>query len=248
MTRPVQITDIRIDCGTQTRAATSSETVDAYAEAMSEGAKFPPIELVSDGSSLYLVDGFHRFLAAQRLDWRTIDANVTPGTLRDAILRAAGANDRHGLPRSAADKRHSVATLLSDDTWRQRTDSWIADQCHVHQTSVSRIRAEMFGNGQDSLRTRPDGTTVNIAGRGRKKSSSKMPVAEAVALPEPKSETEEILTDTSALDSIPAPAKVNAATSDGSNYNAVISSVMSWPSDKLSSLVTLIQNLLRSRQ
>ncbi|EWY35857.1 hypothetical protein N825_32650 [Skermanella stibiiresistens SB22] len=40
-----------------------------------------------------------------------------PGSRRDAVPHAVGANARHGLPRSNADKRDAVMILLKDPEW-----------------------------------------------------------------------------------------------------------------------------------
>jgi ParB-like chromosome segregation protein Spo0J len=63
---------------------------------MTNGATFPPIVLFHDGNQHYLADGFHRFMAAQRLAFKDIDADVQPGTKEDALWFALGANRTNG--------------------------------------------------------------------------------------------------------------------------------------------------------
>lgn len=58
--------------------------------------------------------GWHRVAGAEQAGLTEIEADVQPGTKRDALLYSAGANATHGLRRSNADKRRSVRLLLGD--------------------------------------------------------------------------------------------------------------------------------------
>ena len=53
----------------QTRVLLSADTVDDYAEAMRNRAKFPPVTVFADAEkdTLWLADGFHRVAAAGKL-------------------------------------------------------------------------------------------------------------------------------------------------------------------------------------
>lgn len=90
--------------GLQTRSELSPETVGEYAEAMQEGATFPPI--VTFGP--YLADGFHRVAAAQEIGLAELDADCREGTREDALRYALAANSAHGLRRTNADKRRAL--------------------------------------------------------------------------------------------------------------------------------------------
>lgn len=143
--KTLNINNIIIDKGTQSRAQISEETVSDYAEAMQAGDQFPPITVFFDGVDYYLADGFHRLHAAQRLGKASIQAEVRTGTLRDAILYSLGANDKHGLRRSNADKRKCVRTLLEDFEWGEMSVSEMARICCVSPQLVSAVKAEMDG-------------------------------------------------------------------------------------------------------
>lgn len=136
---------IRTDGGTQARAGLDSATVEEYAAAMSDGAKFPPVTVFYDGTRYWLGDGFHR-VAAHRKAYTSglveIQAEVKAGTRRDAVLYAAGANGSHGLKRTSADKRRAVEVLLFDDEWSKWSNNEIAKRCGVSLDLVNRMRRE----------------------------------------------------------------------------------------------------------
>ena len=130
---------IAFDAGTQIRAAIDQQVVADYAEAMTNGAQFPPIVLFHDGNQHYLADGFHRFMAAQRNAFADIDAEVRPGTKEDAVWFALGANSQHGKPLTKADKSHAVALALQ--AWPDRLHKDIAAQIGCSNELVSKVKA-----------------------------------------------------------------------------------------------------------
>lgn len=141
----VLISDINRDGGTQQRVNLNHEVVKEYAEAMREGAKFPPVKLTYDGTSYWLTDGFHTTEAAWSIGKTDIEAIVTKGSQRDAILASVGVNSDHGLRRSNADKRRAVTTLLEDEEWGNWSDREIARRCKVDHKTVGKIRQELTG-------------------------------------------------------------------------------------------------------
>lgn len=140
-----EIGNIRNDGGTQMRADLNPETVQEYAYSMREGNLFPPIIVFYDGETHWLGDGFHR-LAAHKLAKpdQPIPCDVRPGTRRDAVLCAAGANAVHGLRRTNADKRRAVETLLRDEEWGVWSDREIARRCHVSGMFVGNVRGDIL--------------------------------------------------------------------------------------------------------
>ena len=131
---------IRLDGGTQSRASLSESTIDEYAEAMANGATFPPVTIFHDESSYWLAEGFHRFHAHERAGRESIACDIRQGTRRDAVLFSAGANAEHGLRRSNEDKRRAVMTLLGDNEWREWSDREIARRCGVSDRFVNGLR------------------------------------------------------------------------------------------------------------
>src|SRR5437879_4495602 len=100
---------------------------------------FPPVHVVSDGKSYWLYDGYYRIESAKRAGKLKIEAQVTPGDRRLAILLSCGANATHGLRRTNEDKRRAVGRLLADKEWRQWSDHEIAKRCGVSQPFVGKM-------------------------------------------------------------------------------------------------------------
>jgi len=104
-----------------------------------------PVEITFDGLKYYLTDGFHRVMAHTRATRDYIEANVTPGTLEDAIRRSLSANAKHGLPRSNADRRKSVNMALDHEKWGKLSAREIAKMCVVSHTFVNNVISERSG-------------------------------------------------------------------------------------------------------
>jgi ParB-like chromosome segregation protein Spo0J len=115
---------IQRDGGTQPRAKIHPLTVVEYAQDLEAGANFPPVVVFDDGTNYWLADGYHRVEAALSIGLTQIVAIVRHGTKREAVLYSVGANAKHGLRRSQADKRRSVMLLLEDEEWSQWSDSF----------------------------------------------------------------------------------------------------------------------------
>jgi len=138
----LELNDIITEAGTQVRASINEEVVAQYAERMEEGDKFPAITVFHDGNSYYLADGFHRIMAASRLGFVDIEADVKRGTLGDATWYALGANKTNGQRLSRGDVRHAVEMAL--ETWPDKTQQAIADQVGCSQGTVAKVKAELI--------------------------------------------------------------------------------------------------------
>jgi hypothetical protein len=167
----LQVKEIRTDGGTQPRAAVDFKLVADYAEAMSEGAEFPPVTVFYDGSSYWLADGFHRLFATKKAGVAEIAADVVQGTQREAVLHSFGVNETHGFRRSADDKRRAVIRMLKDEEWGKWPQGQIAKVAGVSREYVSRVwqsvkdtvtynRSQVEG---------ADGRTINTAKIGKGK-------------------------------------------------------------------------------
>ncbi|MEY2831216.1 MAG: hypothetical protein RLZZ574_474 [Cyanobacteriota bacterium] len=139
----VLISDIKRNGGTQQRTNLNQEVVIEYGEAMRQGDKFPPVKLTYDGTSYWLTDGFHTTEAAWSIGETDIDAIITKGSQRDAILASVGVNSDHGLRRSNADKRRAVTTLLEDEEWGKWSNRKVAKHCKVTEGLVRKIKKEV---------------------------------------------------------------------------------------------------------
>lgn len=156
--RVIDLARLRRDGGTQPRVELDEETVREYVERMkpgqrgvvldAEGLEFAPLAVFDDGEHLWLADGFHRVEAARRRGWSRFQADVRPGTLREAIEFSLGANARHGKRRTNADKRRAVEKALADEGWSSLSDSKLAQMCCVSQPFVSKVRRELVESGE----------------------------------------------------------------------------------------------------
>lgn len=165
------IASLRLDGGTQPRAELDRSTVETYAIAMRAGDTFPRPTVFYDGSDYWLADGFHRVSAATDVGATDIDVAILQGTRRDAVLFAVGANAEHGLRRSNADKRRAIETLLRDEEWSQRSDSWIAQHCKVDHKTVARVRVDL-GIPKSCTVEGKDGRTIDVSAIGTAKNGA----------------------------------------------------------------------------
>lgn len=145
----IPVASIRRDGGTQVRATLSDAAISDYTEAIRAGASLPPIIVFHDGSDHWLADGFHRVEAVARAGIEKVVADVRPGTRRDAVLYACGANTTHGLRRTNEDKRRAVELLLRDEEWSQWSDRKIAQTCGVSDRFVGNVRKDLSPNGSE---------------------------------------------------------------------------------------------------
>lgn len=190
----IELSKIRIDGCTQPRAELNQATVDEYAEAIKTGAQLPPVTLFYDGVNYWLADGFHRYFGAKAAGRTTIHEDITPGTLREAILYSLSANSKHGLRRSNADKRRAVQTLLDDAEWGTWSDNELARRCAVSVSFVGDVRKDHHSrttvtNPQQRTVVTKHGTTttMNTANIGKKAAPAE---PEKTAEPPPPPEPE----------------------------------------------------------
>lgn len=194
----LELDQIRIDGGTQSRVELSQETVAEYAQAFQAGAQFPAVVVFFDGASYWLADGFHRYFGARDAGESAIAVQIINGTQRDAVLYSLKANATHGLKRTNADKRKAVETLLKDSEWATWSDRKIAEICGVHHDLAGKVRNELSGGNRQISEQRTverNGKTYeqNTANIGKKKpaESNSIPLAPVhqAAEPAPKSDS-----------------------------------------------------------
>lgn len=181
----LEIADIRQDGGTQPRAMLHAALADEYAEAMREGAQFPPVVVFYDGTSYWLADGFHRVFAAGVAGLTTIEADVRQGTQADAQWYSYSANKAHGKRRSDEDKRRAVEAALAHPYHAQFSNRQIAEHIGVTPEYISRVTPSIDRSiDRPAVRTvTRNGTTYqqNTANIGKPKISK--PEADDDALP-----------------------------------------------------------------
>lgn len=157
----LDLENIRIDGGTQSRVELNESVVSDYADAIAASENLPPVVVFFDGTDHWLADGFHRYFGHKKLGLLEILADIREGTRRDAVLFSVGANGNHGLRRSNADKRKAVETLLKDADWAKWSDNAIAKACGVGYSLVSDVRKTIYPIRVDA----PIARTVERAGK-----------------------------------------------------------------------------------
>ncbi len=143
----LDLEEVRRDGGAQPRTKIDLHHIKRLEEQMEDGQEIEPVVVFYDGESYWLADGFHRWNAHRNLEIPTIRAIIYQGSRRDAILYSVGANADHkpALPRSRADKRRAVLSLLNDPEWKQWSDREIARVCKVDHKTVGKIRKSLTG-------------------------------------------------------------------------------------------------------
>lgn len=140
----LQIDDLNLHSGTQQRVALDPSHVAKLEDLISEQS-VDPISVTTDGNNYWVTDGFHRVQAHKNQQIPEIEAVVTQGTLRDAILASITANTGHAvtLARSREDKRKAILTLLKDPEWTELSDRAIANMAGVSHPTVSALRKSL---------------------------------------------------------------------------------------------------------
>ena len=144
----IKLSAIRLDGGTQARAALDQSVVMEYSENMKEGDKFPNIIVFMDGSTYWLADGFHRYFARKANGETEIECDVKEGTQRDALLYSFGANGGRGLKLNHEDVRSIITRMLQDDEWKSWSDTQIAKHIGTSKMTVGRVRHALEEEGK----------------------------------------------------------------------------------------------------
>ncbi len=141
--KEIEIKLIRRDGGTQPRDGINQLHVADMRIALQQDKPLPAVEVIYDGESYWLWDGFHRTLAHIAEERTTIAANVRQGTLQDAQWESYSVNAGHGLKRSNADKERQVRNALRHPKAQGMSNVQIAKHVGVDDKTVRRYRAEM---------------------------------------------------------------------------------------------------------
>jgi len=179
MLKELLISEIVVDAGTQVRAAINDATVTDYAEAMAEGAAFPPVIVFQHEQQYLMADGFHRVLAAIENQATTIAADVREGTRTDCIKFALSCNVQHGLRRTNLDKRQAVKMALTE--FPNLSDRALAELCLVGNDLVGELRKDQLSVSDSCEITK----RIGLDGRARRLPPPPVRPAAAVPTTEP---------------------------------------------------------------
>ncbi len=153
----VQVTDLQLDDDVQIRIQIDQKLVLEYAEKMSNGDRFPPIEVFQDDTGvIFVADGFHRAMAAKEAGVDTLPANIHHGKKLDAIKFALSANIHHGLRRTSKDKQKALQVGAA--LFPEISNNKLADLCGVSESSVRNWRFT-FAKNEPESRVGKDGKT-----------------------------------------------------------------------------------------
>jgi len=145
------INRIRLDGGTQPRAAINEEYVAQLMADLEADVKLPPVDVFHDGTDYWLADGFHRYHAHSRAGYGHIEAKVHQGTQADAQWFSFGANRAHdaaGLRRTNDDKRRAVQAALLPERGVTESNRAIAAHVGVDEGTVRRHRSELESSAE----------------------------------------------------------------------------------------------------
>ena len=136
----VRLDAIELDVSIQCRAHIDTAVVNEYAEAMTDGATFPPIMLFAADGKHYIGDGWHRVMASKQIGALGIPATVEPGGRAAALKYALGANALHGHRRTNADKRRAVEIAIRE--FPKVSTAVLASMCGVSRPFVDGLRQQ----------------------------------------------------------------------------------------------------------
>ena len=142
-TQSVALNRITLETSLQIRQELNQEVVEEYALAMARkpSPPFPPVVLFESGGKYFLADGFHRFRAAAKAGLDRIEAEIHRGSKTDALRFALGANARHGLRLSNADKRRAAA--LAIHKWPDLSNRELGKICGCSHNFIREMRAPL---------------------------------------------------------------------------------------------------------
>lgn len=155
--REIPLDELILDPNLNLRDRLDEATVERYVESWD---RMPPITIYEVDNRWLIVDGFHRHAAAVSLNRRTIPAEIREGSFSDALDYAAGANLRHGLPLTRAERRRAVEVKLR--LHHDRSDRGLADDLGVHRDLVAKVRRQLVESAQipaNETRLGADGKT-----------------------------------------------------------------------------------------
>jgi len=169
----IKLKDIVRDPRLQLRANGLDEShVVEIMEAMKAGRDVGKVHACKDHHGVYPYDGWHRIEAASRRGDKEIDAEVEPGDLDDAALKAAAANAGHGLKRTNDDKRNAVRAILDHPDAKDWSDRKIAEYAGVSNNFVATVRSDQLSSDDSSSGGEKPITRVGRDGKRRKVSPS----------------------------------------------------------------------------
>jgi hypothetical protein len=130
---------------------------------------WPPLKIVNRNGRYLLVDGFHRYAAAQKLGLEQVSVTVLEvSETEDLHALAFALNASHGSPLKLSDRRAFAGRLLRSHP--DRSDREIGRQSGLVQPTVAKVRRELEQQAQipvTTTRVGRDGRPYDAAPRHR---------------------------------------------------------------------------------
>ena len=125
----------------------------------------PPVKVVQQGDKYVLLDGFHRYAAAQNLGLETIPVEVVqPPTDEDLFGLAFALNAIHGKPLTLSDRRNYASRILRTEP--SLSDREVGRRVGLMQPTIAKVRQELERSADIPVLTERvgrDGQTYAVA-------------------------------------------------------------------------------------
>src|SRR5262245_6103638 len=160
--------------------------IEDYADGYRSGGPMPPGVVFRDQKGVnWLADGFQRLEAAKKAGFTKAEFDVYSGEFEDAKLYAAGANQKHGLRRTNADKRRAVRFVLEvKPNW---SNTQIGQHVGVTHVFVGNARAEVAAaeeasqDEDETVSSSDQDEVATVATSGTRRFTNSRPTKEAQA-------------------------------------------------------------------
>jgi FtsZ-binding cell division protein ZapB len=116
--------------------------IEEYKDSILREEDLPPVEVYEVDGKYYLIDGFHRFYAYQKLNQSSIPTLLLKGNHSKAFQASLKANTTHGLRRSLADKHKIVRKALEDFEFGCMSDRELSYELKVSTKLIKKIREQ----------------------------------------------------------------------------------------------------------
>jgi hypothetical protein len=124
----------------------------------------PPIKVVQQGDKYVLLDGFHRYAAAQNLGLETIPVEIVQPNDEDLFGIAFALNAAHGRPLTLSDRRNYASRILRAEP--SLSDREVGRRVGLMQPTIAKVRQELERSADIPVLTERigrDGQTYAVA-------------------------------------------------------------------------------------
>ncbi|NMG10594.1 ParB N-terminal domain-containing protein [Brasilonema sp. UFV-L1] len=139
---------LRLDGETQPREKLDKKHIEDLVGDWNKGAQFEPALAYYDGQDYWLIDGYHRNAALEKLGESKILVEIRCGTLKDAKWHSYSVNQHKALKRSNADKQRAIIGALKHPYGACRSNVKIAEHCGVDEGTVRAWRKKLESRGE----------------------------------------------------------------------------------------------------